>query len=262
MMPGGSEEEKRRDERRSRTRSPPAARGGTRRSYDSSGSNGQIHQGRFSTDDVPSASTIKQFWVKSREDWPGFFWQLINALALSHAFVLINASQETRANHTNEEISTAEQQEQLWTDSYGADREHLEAVVYGMIQTCMSGFTDALDVFTYVRMNISRFAGKLWTALLVKHPLEDACTKHLLLAREISRAVRHETSCVDDYNIHSAAVATQLLALKKQLQSLLPTCSHSWKWLHITTAQISICARLFTTSRTTCERTFLCLALW
>jgi hypothetical protein len=68
------------------------------------------------TDDVPITSTIKQFWVKSREDWPGFFWQLINALALSHAFVLINASQETRANHTNEEIATAEHQ--LWS-SYG-----------------------------------------------------------------------------------------------------------------------------------------------
>jgi AmiR/NasT family two-component response regulator len=63
-------------------------------------------------------------------------------------------------------------------------------------------------------MNIPRCAGKLWTVLLVKNPLEDACTKHLLLAREISRAVRPETSCVDDYNIHSAAVATQLLALK------------------------------------------------
>ena len=100
-MPEGSEEDERLDERRSRTRSPPAARGGARRSYDSSGSNGQIRQGRFSTDDVPSASTIKQFWVKTREDWPGFFWQLINALALrgSHAFMLINASQETRESH-------------------------------------------------------------------------------------------------------------------------------------------------------------------
>ena len=196
---GGSEEEKRRDERRSRTRSPPAARGGTRRSYDSSGSNGQIRQGRFSTDDVPSASTIKQFWVKSLEDWPGFFWQLINTLALSHAFVFINTSQETRANHTDEEIATAVHQEQLWTDRYCADRERLETVVYGMIQTCMSGFTDALDVFTKVRMNTTRCAGKLWVALLEKYPLEDACTKHLLLAREIARAVCPATDSVDEY---------------------------------------------------------------
>ena len=77
-MPEGSEEDERLDERRSRTRSPPAARGGARRSYDSYGSNTQVRQGKFSTDDVPNVSTIRQFWVKTREDWPGFFWQLIN----------------------------------------------------------------------------------------------------------------------------------------------------------------------------------------
>ena len=104
-------------------------------------------------------------------------------------------------------------QEQLWMDRYGADRERLETVVYSMIQTCMSGFTDALDVFTEVRTNTSRCAGKLWVALLQKYPLDDACTKHLFLAREISRAVRPATDSVDAYNIHSTAIATQLLAL-------------------------------------------------
>ena len=138
-MTEGSEEDEQRDEWSSRTRSPPAARGGARRSYDSYGSNTQVRQGKFSTDDVPNVSTIRQFWVKTREDWPGFFWQLINTLALSHAFVLINASQETCVNHTNEEIAAAEHQEQLWTDRYGADRERLRAVVYtgSMIQTCV-----------------------------------------------------------------------------------------------------------------------------
>jgi hypothetical protein len=107
---------------------------------------------KFSTADVPAtdALVIKKFWVNSREDWPGFVWQLINVLALSHAFVLINASQETRANHTDEEVATSVHQEQLWMDRYGADSERLETVVYSMIQTCLSGFTNALDVFTAV----------------------------------------------------------------------------------------------------------------
>ena len=99
-------QDERRDERRSRTNSPPATRGGARHS-ESFGSNTQVHQGKFSTADVPDALVIKKFWVYSREDWPGFVWQLINVLALSHAFVLINASQETRANHTDEEMATA-----------------------------------------------------------------------------------------------------------------------------------------------------------
>jgi hypothetical protein len=213
-MPGGSDE----DDRRSRTRSPPAARGGARRSYDSqgSGSTGHVRQGRFSSDDVPKASTIELYWVCTREDWPGLHWQLVNVLALSHAFVrgLVNTSQQTRAIHTAEEMNTDEQQEELWMDHYGADYERLEAVIYGMIQTCMSGFTDSLEVFATVRKNVPRCAGKLWTALLLKYPLDDACTKHLLLAREISHAVQPNTSSVDAYNIHSAAVATQLLAIQ------------------------------------------------
>ena len=64
-----------------------------------------------------------------------------------------------------------------------------------------------------MRTNISRCAGKLWVALLERYPLDDACTKHLLLARELARAVRPTTDSVDAYNIHSAAVATQLHAL-------------------------------------------------
>ena len=44
-IPEGSEEDERRDEQLSRTRSPPAPRGGTRRSYYSYGSNGQVRQG-------------------------------------------------------------------------------------------------------------------------------------------------------------------------------------------------------------------------
>ena len=99
-------------------------------------------------------------------------------------------------------------------DLYGADRERLETVVYNLIKTCMSNFTDALDIFTEVRTNISRCAGKLWVAILEKYPLEDTCAKHLLFAREISRVVRPVTDCVENYNIHSAAVATQLLAFR------------------------------------------------
>jgi hypothetical protein len=163
---------------------------------------------------VPSANSIQDYWVRTREDWPGFFWQLVNVLALSHAFVLINASPETRANHTAEEIETAERQEDLWMDRYGADRERLEAVVYGMVKTCMSGFTDSLTVFTEVRMNVSRCAGKLWTELLKKYPLDHACTRHLLLARELSRAVQPDTSSIDAYNIHSSALATRLIAIQ------------------------------------------------
>jgi hypothetical protein len=102
-------------------RSPPDARGGARRSYDSQGSSstGCSRRSRFSTDDVPNASAIEPYWVHTREDWPGFFEQLINVLALSHAFVLVNASQQTRAIHTDKEIDTAGQQEELsqygWT---------------------------------------------------------------------------------------------------------------------------------------------------
>ena len=62
-------------------------------------------------------------------------------------------------------------------------------------------------------MNVHRCSGKLWTALLLKYPLDD-CTKHLLLARELSRAVHPDTSSVDVYNIHSAQVATHLLAIQ------------------------------------------------
>ena len=47
----------------------------------------------------------------------------------------------------------------------------------------------------------------------VPRALDDACTKHLLLAREIVRAVCPATNSVDEYNIHSAGVATQLQAL-------------------------------------------------
>ena len=116
--------------------------------------------------------------MHTREDWPGFVWQLINLLTLSHAFVLINASQEAQATHTDEEVATAVQQEQLWMERYGADRERLETVVYNLIKTCMSGFTDALDIFTEVRTNVHRCAGKLWIALLQRYPLDDACTRH------------------------------------------------------------------------------------
>jgi hypothetical protein len=102
-------------------------------------------------------------------------------------------------------------------DSYGADHPPLEAVVYGMIKTCMSGFTDSssLDV-TEVRMNVSRCAGKpsRWTALLVKYPLDHACTKHLLLARELSCEVWPDTLSIDSYNIHSAKVATRLIIIQ------------------------------------------------
>ena len=53
------------------------------------------------------------------------------------------------------------------------------------------------NVFAEVRMNVPRCAGKLWTALLSKYPLDDAYTvKHLLLVRELSRAVRPDTSPV------------------------------------------------------------------
>ena len=104
-MPNNSEDEKRLDERRdgrrSRTKSPPAAHGGARRSESQIESFGQLHQGKFLTADVPDALVIKTYWVysSSREDWPGFVWQLINMLALSHVIVLINAaSQETQAN--------------------------------------------------------------------------------------------------------------------------------------------------------------------
>ena len=86
-------------------------------------------------------------------------------------------------------------------------------VVYNLIKTCMTNFTDALDIFTEVRTNVSRCAGKLWIALLQRYPLDDACTRHLLLAREIARAVCPVTDSVDGYNIHSAEVATQLHAL-------------------------------------------------
>jgi hypothetical protein len=63
-------------------------------------------------------------------------------------------------------------------------------------------------------MNVSKCAGKLWTALLAKYPPDHTCTKHLLLARELSRAVRSDTSSIDAYNIHSAAVATRLIAIQ------------------------------------------------
>ena len=75
--------------------------------------------------------------MHTREDWPSLHWQFINVLALSHVFILVNTSQHTRAVHTAEEIDTAEPQEELWMDRYGADRERLEAVVYGMIKQYM-----------------------------------------------------------------------------------------------------------------------------
>ena len=63
-MPGGSDEE----EREQRTRSPPAASGGARRSYDTYAFSGGNSRGRFSTDDVPSANSIQDYWVRTRED--------------------------------------------------------------------------------------------------------------------------------------------------------------------------------------------------
>jgi hypothetical protein len=41
---------------------------------------------------------------------------------------LVNASQQTRANHTDDDIATTEQQEELWMDHYGADSERLTNV--------------------------------------------------------------------------------------------------------------------------------------
>ena len=99
-------------------------------------------------------------------------------------------------------------------DPYGADRERLEAVVYGMIQTCMLGYTDSLTVFTTVHMNVSRCISKLWTELLKKYLLDHACTIHLLLARELSRAVKPDTSSLDTYNIHSSELDTRLFAFQ------------------------------------------------
>jgi hypothetical protein len=75
---------------------------------------------------------------------------------------------ESRANHTPEEIDEAEKKEELWMDRYETDCERLEAVVYGMIKTCMSGFKESLTVFTAMCMNVSRCAEKLWTKLLKK----------------------------------------------------------------------------------------------
>jgi hypothetical protein len=55
--------------------------GGARRSHDSTVFL-PSSRGRFSTDDVPSATSIKEHWVRTREDFPGFYWQLINLLTL------------------------------------------------------------------------------------------------------------------------------------------------------------------------------------
>ena len=190
-MPDGSEEDEQQDERRggrsSRTNSPTAARGGDRRSesqIESFGSSAQVRPGKFSTTDVPDASAIKTYWVHTREDWPGFVWQLINLLALSHAFVLINASHEAQANHTEEKVATTVHQEQLWMDRYGADRERLETVVYNLIKTCMSNFTELNFTLSAISLYLPQNCSHLWNWLRIRLALTSICARPIVKSRK------------------------------------------------------------------------------
>ena len=151
--------------------------------------------------------------MKHRGDWPLLFRKILETFGLTFSFVLVNASDISRRQHTSTEIEKVQGQERMWMSAYGPHRQLLEATIFSSVKKCWSGFTNALKLFGPVTANTENCAGEIWTKLLETYPLDDRGTLAILMARELSLVVQPDVRSVDHYNVFCAKLAERKLSL-------------------------------------------------